>query len=160
MTAYYGKYRGRVTNNDDPDKRGRLQLSVPSLLGDHSNWAMPSVPYAGPDVGLFAIPPVGAGVWVEFEGGDLNHPIWTGCFWASGQIPSEADNSDVKLFKTDTCTIAISDASGHEGITIETAAGVRLVLNESGLEIDNGQGANVRIQGPTVFINGSALETS
>lgn len=160
MTPYYGKYRGSVTSNDDPRKLGRLQVSVPALLSDHLNWAMPSVPYAGPDVGLFALPPTGAGVWVEFEGGDPNCPIWTGCFWASGQIPSEADKPDVKLFKTDTCTIAINDASGHEGITIETAAGIRLVLDASGLEIDNGQGANVRIQGPTVFINGSALETS
>ena len=67
---FFGKYRGRVEKNVDPERLGRLQLSVPVVLQDVSTgWALPCVPYAGPGVGLFAIPPVGASVWVEFEGG-------------------------------------------------------------------------------------------
>ncbi len=69
--------------------QGRIQVSAPAVLGGtHARWAMPCVPYAGPGVGLFAIPPVGANVWVEFEGGDLDYPIWTGCFWGIGEVPA------------------------------------------------------------------------
>ena len=76
---YFGKYRGTVVSNDDPTSRGRLQVTVPNLV--ENTWAMPCVPYAGSGVGFFAIPPVGANVWVEFEGGDPDYPIWSGCFW-------------------------------------------------------------------------------
>ena len=84
QARHYGKYRGQVASNADPANRGRLQVSVPALLGDQLVWAMPCAPYAGNGVGLFALPPVGTGVWVEFEGGDLDYPIWSGCFWADG----------------------------------------------------------------------------
>lgn len=83
----YGKYRGYVHRVDDPDNRGRIQAFVPRLLGPDAptGWAMPAAPYAGPDQGLFAVPDVGAGVWVEFEEGDLSRPIWSGMWWGSPQ---------------------------------------------------------------------------
>ncbi|MCB1831203.1 MAG: baseplate assembly protein, partial [Gammaproteobacteria bacterium] len=69
MTQFFGKYRGSVENNVDPQMMGRIQVSVPAVLGDGTlSWAMPCVPYAGPGVGLFTLPPNGANVWVEFEG--------------------------------------------------------------------------------------------
>jgi len=84
---YFGKYRGTVENNIDVQGLGRIQVSVPSILGGTLGWAWPCVPFAGPQVGFFAIPPRGAHVWVEFEGGDRDYPIWTGCFWGPGQAP-------------------------------------------------------------------------
>lgn len=85
MKRYYGKYRGKVENNIDPMQLGRIQVSAPAVLGDGTlSWAMPCTPYAGSGVGFFAIPPVGANVWVEFEGGDPDYPIWAGCFWGTG----------------------------------------------------------------------------
>jgi uncharacterized protein involved in type VI secretion and phage assembly len=82
MTQFFGKYRGKVKNNVDPMQQGRIHVSVPAVLGEGSlSWAMPCVPYAGSQVGFFAIPPVDANVWVEF-GGDPDAPIWSGCFWA------------------------------------------------------------------------------
>ena len=80
MEKYYGKFRGRVLQNLDPLRLGRIQAEVPSISGMMPNWCMPCVPYAQ-DVRDDAIPPVGANVWIEFEGGDLNYPIWSGCFW-------------------------------------------------------------------------------
>lgn len=76
---FFGKYRGKVENNIDPMMMGRVQVSVPAVLGDGGlSWAMPCAPYAGSGVGFFAIPPTGANVWVEFEGGDPDYPIWSG----------------------------------------------------------------------------------
>src|SRR5260370_1208751 len=82
---YYGKYRGFVADNNDPDNRGRLKVRVPGVLGDDivSGWALPCAPYGGAaGQGFFFIPDVEAGVWVEFESGLLEFPIWVGTFWA------------------------------------------------------------------------------
>ena len=86
---YYGKYRGKVLENDDPLFLGRILAEVAAVSGMTMNWCMPCTPYAGSDVGFYAIPPIGANVWIEFEGGDTNYPIWSGCFWGSAsEVPS------------------------------------------------------------------------
>lgn len=77
---YYGKFRGQVRNNLDPLGRGRILADVPQILGTELSWCMPCVPYAQ-YVRDAAIPTIGANVWIEFEGGDLDYPIWSGCFW-------------------------------------------------------------------------------
>src|SRR3954470_11281430 len=89
---YFGKYRGKVTDNDDPDRLGRIKATVPRLLGDEEiGWALPAFPYGGrADQGLFALPEVEADVWIEFEGGDLSYPIWSGTFFTAGAIPESA----------------------------------------------------------------------
>ena len=82
---FYGKYRGFVVDNVDPGQLGRLKLRVPSVLGNEvvSGWALPCASYGGDaNQGFFFIPEVGAGVWVEFEEGDLEFPIWVGTFWS------------------------------------------------------------------------------
>lgn len=97
--TYHGKYRGTVENPVDFKGMGRVQVSVPDVLGDGTlAWAMPCTPYAGDDVGFFAIPPRGASVWVEFERGDPDYPIWSGCFWEMGQAP--APPGPLGIFKT------------------------------------------------------------
>ena len=95
---YYGKHRGIVVDNNDPEKLGRLKVKVPSILGNEvvTGWAMPCVPYGGAaDQGFFFIPEVNAGVWVEFEAGDLEFPIWVGTYWAKpggeNEVPKPAD---------------------------------------------------------------------
>jgi uncharacterized protein involved in type VI secretion and phage assembly len=135
---FYGKYRGRVEDNQDPLRQGRLRASVPDVLGaEISGWALPCVPYAGPHVGFHAIPPQGAGVWIEFEAGDTSHPIWVGGWWALGQIPlDQASTSTLpsrKLLRSDggllvslddaAHAITISDATGANLMTIEVSAG-------------------------------------
>lgn len=136
---------------------GRIQVSVPAVLGDgRLSWAMPCVPYAGNGVGIFAIPPQSANVWVEFEGGDPDYPIWSGCFWGSGELPASPAVAEIKVIKTDMATITLDDLTG--GITMETTSGMRISLGPSGLEIENGQGASISLSGPQVSINGGALE--
>jgi uncharacterized protein involved in type VI secretion and phage assembly len=129
-----------------------------------SNWAMPCVPYAGNGVGFFAIPPEGANVWVEFEGGDPSRPIWTGCFWDEDQTPVGSSYTvDKKILETGAGVITIDEGSESAGITIVTRDSqgndkMKIVVNNDGIEIDNGQGASIKLNNNKVSINGTALE--
>jgi uncharacterized protein involved in type VI secretion and phage assembly len=155
----FGKYRGKVVSNADQRQLGRLQVIVPDLFGDgRLAWAMPCVPYAGNGVGLFAIPPVGANVWVEFERGDPGFPIWSGCFWGQGEVPATPAVAEQTVLKTATATITVDDRPGSSGITIQTRTGQKIVVSANGIEIENGQGASIKLSGPRVAINGTALE--
>jgi uncharacterized protein involved in type VI secretion and phage assembly len=159
MKQFFGKYRGKVESNTDTKNLGRIQVSVPLVLGDCKQaWALPSVPYAGSQIGFFFIPPLGANVWVEFESGNIDYPIWTGCFWGDGELPSTASAPEIKLIKTSNATIMINDQSGSSGITIETTSGMKIVITTSDIQIDDGQGGKIALSGPKVTINDGALE--
>jgi hypothetical protein len=115
---FYGKYRGIVADIDDPQGLARLRAQVPSVLGDKlSPWALPCAPYAGPGVGFHAVPPVGAAVWIEFEAGDPTLPIWTGGWWARGDVPSNETGAVAgtpqKLLKTDSGLVLALDDDAH-----------------------------------------------
>jgi uncharacterized protein involved in type VI secretion and phage assembly len=140
-------------------QQGRVMVSVPAVTGGGTlNWAMPSAPFGGSGVGLWAIPPVGANVWVEYEGGDPDRPIWSGCFWGVGEAPAVPALPQVVVLKTQTCTLTLSDLPGVGGVTIETATGMKITMSATGLEITNGMGATIQMQGPRVTVNGGALE--
>jgi uncharacterized protein involved in type VI secretion and phage assembly len=161
---YVGKYRGSVFNNVDPMQIGRLMLMVPDVLGDiPSSWAMPCVPAAGMQMGTWFIPPIGAGVWVEFEQGDSDYPIWTGCWWSTGQAPGLAlavppPVSHLVMQTQLQNTLVISDAPGPTGgILLKSMTGAMIMINETGITISNGQGAMIVMSGPTVTVNEGAL---
>ena len=98
--SFTGKYRGVVDDNRDPLMLGRIRARVQDVYGDRvSGWALPSSPYAGDGVGLFLIPPVDASVWIEFEHGDPEFPIWSGCFWAQGEMPAQPAVPEMKVLK-------------------------------------------------------------
>lgn len=118
---YYGKYRGTVIDTMDPNQQGRLQVEVPSVLGSARLWAMPCVPYAGDGVGLYLLPEPGTGLWVEFEGGDPSYPIWTGCFWGTGQLP-DSPLSSVKVLRTEANTIRLDDLGGELLVSSDSGA--------------------------------------
>jgi uncharacterized protein involved in type VI secretion and phage assembly len=162
-TAHYGKYRGKVEANFDPKRLGRVQISCPAVLGrGRLAWAMPSSPYAGPGVGLFAVPPVGANVWIEFEGGDICYPIVTGCFWGRGDSPSRTGLAQTKVLKTDCLTLTIDDTPGAGGVTLEVAAPtgpLTIKLDTSGITLSNG-GMKVQLGVASVSVNNGALEVT
>ncbi len=162
MSEFFGKYRGKVEANVDPEQRGRLMVSVPAVTGAGTlNWALPASPFAGSGVGFWAIPPVGANVWVEYEGGNPDQPIWTGGFWDLGQAPATPAVADVVVLKTKTCTLTLSDLPGPAGgVTIETVAGMKITLGAQALEITDGLGASIKLQGPKTDVNGGALEVT
>lgn len=132
-SRYFGKYRGEITDNADPLKQGRVQVRVAAVMGQETLWALPCSPYAGPDVGFFAIPPVGARVWVEFEGGSPDHPIWSGCYWLANQIASADASPDVVFLRTPGASIRIEDSGTIE---IETTGGSKLTLTGDEITVE------------------------
>ena len=156
-TRFYGKYRGKVFNNIDPKQIGKLQVEVPAVYGSNTlNWAMPSVPYAGSGVGFFMIPPIGANIWVEFEGGDISFPIWSGCFWGDGESPGTLPQT--KLIKTPAGTLALDEINQAAPVVIETVAGNRITITATGVTIEGSAGGKIEISGPKVTVNSGALE--
>jgi hypothetical protein len=163
MKQLFGKYRGVVENNIDPMVQGRIQVSVPQVLGQGKlSWAMPCVPMAGPQMGVFAIPPKGANVWVEFEAGDANMPIWSGCFWGTGEFPTTPPvppGMSIAFIKTKLATLTLSDLPGVGGVTLEFSPTYKIAMTATGIEITNGQGATIALgPGPKVSVNNGALE--
>jgi hypothetical protein len=163
VSQFFGKYRGKVANNIDPLQLGRVQVSVPAVLGDGSlSWAMPCVPFAGPQVGFFAIPPQNASVWVEFEKGDPDYPIWSGCFWGTGEVPALPALAEMKMIKTGAVTVTMSDLPGAGGFTVEVAppavaTPLKIACTSAGIEISNGA-ASVKLDPASVNINNGALQ--
>ncbi|MEO8809406.1 MAG: phage baseplate assembly protein V [Rhodanobacter sp.] len=165
MNKFYGKYRGIVVQNVDPEQRGRIQALVPDVSGLlPSSWAMPCVPFAGQQSGVYVVPQIGAGVWIEFEQGDPDYPIWVGGFWgAASEVPAvalagNAVSPSVVLQSGLQNSISISDLPGPTGgILLKSFSGAMISINEIGITISNGQGASVVLNGPTVTINNGAL---
>jgi len=164
---FYGKYRGSVVGNVDPERMGRIQASVPDVLGDNtSSWAMPCLPLAGQGMGLFTVPPVGSGVWVEFERGDPDYPVWTGGFWGgSSETPSQAQQvtpgtDGITLQTTSGHVLQISDVPGTGGLLLQTASGAKISISDTGIVIDNGKGAKIELSGPSIDMNSGALKVT
>ena len=163
--TFYGKYRGVVTDINDPLTIGRVRARVPDVMGDReSGWAMPSVPFGGDGMGFFALPKVRAGVWIEFECGDPDYPIWSGCWFGSkAEVPPVLLTPPYKKFLLKTeggHSILLDDTPGKGGITLETSGGQKVVISATGIEIDNGRGASIKLTGPQVSVNGGALEVT
>ena len=162
---YYGKYRGMVINNVDPLQIGRLQVQV-SYIGGliPSSWAMPCFPLTGKQMGAYMIPQIGAGVWVEFEQGNPDYPIWSGCWFGSAaEVPALAlagnpASPNIVLQTALQNSVVVSDLPGPTGgIMLKSATGASIIVNDTGIYIQNGKGASVVMVGPSVTINNGAL---
>jgi len=165
VTKYFGKYRGTVVNNVDPMQIGRIQAIVPDVSNVlPTSWAMPCVPVAGLQMGEFTVPPIGSGVWMEFEQGNPDFPIWTGCFWGmAGEVPSAArlvppGVAGITFQTTLQNSIQVSDLPGPSGgIVLKSTTGAFVIVNDTGIYIQNGKGASLVLVGPTVTVNQGAL---
>lgn len=138
-TRRFGKYRGIVKDNDDPEHLGRVKALVPEVLGDtvESAWALPCLPYSGDGEGQFTIPPTNAGVWIEFEAGDISRPIWSGGWWSKNNLPKDADGQaatpPIKIIRSgkglivtlddNSQTISLSDNKGSNMLKIQVQQG-------------------------------------
>jgi len=177
---HYGKFRGTVINNVDPEQRGRIQAIVPDVQGlTPTTWALPCVPIAGKQEGVYMVPQIGAGVWIEFEQGDPDYPIWVGGFWGSfAEVPPAAlapppipPGQTIVIQSTLQNGIIISDATpvpvqapvpapappGTGGVVLSSTSGAMIVVNDTGIYINNGKGASIDLMGPSVMINKVAL---
>jgi uncharacterized protein involved in type VI secretion and phage assembly len=175
---FYGKYRGTVVDNNDPAGLGRLKVTVPSVLGPDvvTGWATPCTPYGGAaDEGFLFVPAPGAGVWVEFEEGDLEFPIWVGTYWTrdggDSQLPkpqdaagAEQDRPDGpptrKIIKTRKGhTIQLEDADSEELVTIVEAVNHNVItLNSDGITVTDGNGNQLAMTSDGVVLRSSGTQ--
>jgi uncharacterized protein involved in type VI secretion and phage assembly len=162
---YYGKYRGVVMNNIDPMQIGRIQVMVPDVSNYlPSSFAMPCLPLAGKQMGAYLVPQIGSGVWVEFEQGDPDYPIWSGCFWGVvAEVPvlglaGNPASPSIVLQSGLQNSIIVSDLPGPTGgIMLKSTTGATLIVNDTGIYIQNGKGASIVMVGNTVTVNEGAL---
>jgi hypothetical protein len=162
---YYGKFRGTVVNNVDPLQLGRIQAMVPDVSALlPTSWAMPCLPIAGKQMGTYFVPQVGAGVWIEFEQGNPDYPIWAGGFWGlAAEVPALAlagvpGDPNMVVQSTLQNTIVVSDLPGPTGgIMLKSTTGATLIVNDTGIYIQNGKGASITLIGPVVTVNNGAL---
>jgi uncharacterized protein involved in type VI secretion and phage assembly len=162
---YYGKYRGTVVQNVDPEQRGRIQALVPDVSNIvPSTWATACVPLAGKSMGTYLVPQIGSGVWIEYEQGDADFPIWTGCFWGvAAEVPALAFagnpvSPSIVLQTGLQNAVVLSDVPGPTGgIMVKSSTGAMILVNDAGITISNGKGATIVMTGPTVTINNGAL---
>lgn len=165
--TYYGKYRGTVITNIDPENRGRIQAIVPDVTSlIPSTWAEACVPLAGgpPPMGIYVVPPIGANVWIEFEQGDPNYPIWTGCMWGfQAEVPLLAlagipVDPNIVIQTTGQHTLMLSDVLGPTGgIMLKSASGSMIMVSDVGITITNGKGATIIMIDDTITMNEGAL---
>jgi uncharacterized protein involved in type VI secretion and phage assembly len=162
---YYGIYRGTVLSNLDPQQIGRITATVPDAGGlTPSTWITPCFPVAGKSMGTFFVPQIGAGVWVQFEGGDPDRPVYSGGWWGlSAEVPALAmagvpgdPNFVIQTMLQN--SIVLSDLAGPTGgIMLKSTTGATIIVNDTGIYISNGKGASIVMTGPTVTINNGAL---
>ena len=162
IKKYYGKFRGTVYNNIDPKGLGRVQVTVPDIQpGPLLHYATLCTAIGGIQNGLFAVPPVGSGVWIEFEAGNIDYPLCTGCFWGSkAEVPKLGKGvekpllSSIALQTPSQSGITISDqpVGDKGGIQIQTISGAKISITQGQIKIDNGLGASIEMVGPTITI--------
>jgi uncharacterized protein involved in type VI secretion and phage assembly len=165
---YFGKYRATVLNNTDPLVQGRIQVQLADRYGLFpSTWAMPAVPFAAKGMaGLVALPQLGSMVWVEFEAGDPDYPVWSGGFWPepagfpalalAGATPA---TPNIHLQTSTGVSVTLSDLPAKQ-VQLITPTGATVVIGAAGITISNGQGASIVMSGPSVIINGGAFVVS
>jgi len=162
---YFGVYRATVVDNVDPLQTGRLLLIVPDVGSViPSTWAMPCVPFAGKQMGAFMIPQIGSGVFVQFEAGDPDKPVWMGGWWGDvAEVPALAlagvpGDPNIVLQTTLQNAVIVSDLPGPTGgIMLKSTTGATIIVNDTGIYIQNGKGASIVMVGPSVTINAGAL---
>ena len=156
QNRFYGKYRGIVTDVDDSTMR--IKATVPAVLGTTpTGWCLPCVPYAGPQVGFFFVPSPGAAVWIEFEGGDVSYPIWTGCFWRADELPSEAAPTTRGIVTAAPHQLLFDD-DGDE-ITVSDSNGGTMTFGSDGVKTARGT-MSVDVGDGSVSVNDDALTVS
>jgi uncharacterized protein involved in type VI secretion and phage assembly len=137
--AFFGKYRGVVTDNQDPQMCGRIKAKVPDVFGDdESGWATPCAPFGGLNTGFFAMPKVNAGVWIEFEQGDPDYPIWSGCWWSEQEAPKNelgvSGMAQLKILRSEEgLMVTLDDSSQTLTLSDEHGRNILMIQAQQGL---------------------------
>lgn len=155
-TSYFGKYRGTVTDINDPNNQCRIRAAVPAVLGEQAcGWAMPASPFAGDGHGMVMLPKVGSGVWIEFEAGRLDNPIWSGAWWASGQRPNPQGDR-VRVIVSEQGHKFILDDDGDE-VKLVHASGPEIKMSGSEIVLTCGA-CEIKITNDNISLNNGLIK--
>ncbi len=154
---FFGKYRGLVHEVGEGENLGYIKAIVPAVYGadNESPWALPSVPFAGKDHGLVALPEKDDGVWIEFEAGDPSRPIWTGCWWANGEMPEDGGPTSRVWVTTGGHKLILDDEGGK--VQLLHSGGGEITITSDDITIKSGKGKIV-LSSSGVSVNDNALE--
>lgn len=165
-TKYYGLYRATVVNNIDPMQKGRINVIVLDAGGlTPSSWANPCVPFSGKQAGIFCLPQIGSGVWIQFENGDPDQPVWMGGWFGSvAEVPALAlagnpVSPSIVLQTGLQNTLMLSDMAGPTGgFLLKTTLGAFISVNDTtGITLSDGKGGMITMIGGVITINQGAL---
>lgn len=155
-TSHFGKYRGIVTDVDDPNNQCRIRATVPAVLGEQQcGWALPAAPFAGDGHGMVMLPKVGSGVWIEFEAGRLDNPIWSGGWWASGQRPDPQGNA-VRVIVSENGHKLILDDEADE-VTLRHGSGPEIRMTATEIVVSCGA-CEIRIDNQAISLNNGLIK--
>lgn len=155
---FYGKYRGTVSKVGTGENLGRIKAKVPAVLGDvESGWCMPCVPYAGDQAAIAFLPEEHAGVWIEFEGGDISYPIWVGCYWHDNELPSKVAPKVKVICTPGKQQIVLDD--DNKTITITDANENSVTLDKNGVAIVR-KSKKLAVSESKVSVNDGAMEVT
>ncbi|MBE7451078.1 MAG: hypothetical protein HS111_19945 [Kofleriaceae bacterium] len=150
LGRFYGKYEGVVEATDDRRELGRIRARVPAVLGPEllTGWALPCAPFGGgAGRGFLALPEPGDTVWIEFAGGDVSRPIWSGAFWGA----PESTGGDGDLGTRTGSELPASDGETRGGpgrLVLRTRSGHRLYADDDAGElvlVAGEDGATIRL---------------
>jgi hypothetical protein len=161
MSCWLGKYRGAVIGPGAPSEpAGSLMVNVPEVMGaTGTQLALPCFPYTGLVSGTFLVPPPKSAVWVEFEGGQAHKPIWVGGFYPTPAGPAAAKVAPpgTESFVIQTTlqnVLSIIDVPGATGgIMLRAASGAMIMVNDTGIVLQDGKGGVISMTGGVVSIN-------
>jgi hypothetical protein len=154
-SKYFGKYRGIVKNVEDPKKIGRITAEVPEIYEDkESPWASPSSPIAGPSYGFCMLPKEGDGVWIEFEGGDISRPIWTGFWWSEDELPELVGSKERIIISPNGHKISLNDENDEIHFVHKSGSEIKISEDEILLKVGSSQ---IVLSKSEVNINEGAL---
>lgn len=155
-STYYGKYRGLVSDVSDPENRCRIKATLPGLLdGEECGWAMPVLPFAGDGHGMVMLPAIGSGVWIEFEAGNLDLPLWSGCWFADGQRPDPQGEKVRVIVSENGHRIVLDDENGE--VKIAHSGGAEIVLSGDGIALSF-QACKLEISGSDISLNNGLIK--
>jgi len=158
-SSYFGKYRGIVTDVDDPENLCRIRATVPAVLGEHAcGWALPAAPFAGDGHGVVMLPKVGSGVWIEFEAGRLDNPIWSGAWWASGERP-DPQGAGVRVIVSEKGHKVVLDDDANEVKVVHGDGAIPKVIQITASEIVLSCGAcEIKITNENISLNNGLIK--
>jgi uncharacterized protein involved in type VI secretion and phage assembly len=165
---FYGVMPAIVTKVKDPDRAGRIEISLPSIFGDadYRCWARQATLFAGNNRGSWFLPDEGDEVLVAFEHGDPSRPYILGGLWNGRDAPPDTASQDGKTDRKILCSrngvkVTLDDSDGQETLKLETPGGQKVTLRDgpNTVTVEDSNGNSVKLEEAGITVTASAKVT-